>query len=115
MPTAQTMLTRLNASFGTGLNDLPLELFEQGTKLSRAAAAMELDQDGLAAYLDRIPEGVHEAIRGAIYSALSRDQRQMVTFAWAPAFDWEVTVWDVGDTKVTRGGMTILVKSPYDR
>ncbi len=109
------MMTRLNASFGTGLDELPLEYFEQGTKLSRAAAALELDQEGLAAYLDRIPDGVHEAIRGAIYSALERSPRQLVTFAWAPAFDWEVTVWDVGDTKVTRGGMTILVKSPYDR
>ena len=115
MPTAQTNLTRLNASFGSGLADIPLEHFEQGTRLSRAAATLNVNEDGLAAYLDRIPEGVHEAIRAAIYSALAREPRQMVTFAWAPAFDWEVTVWDVGDTKVTRGGMTILVKSPYDR
>jgi hypothetical protein len=31
----------------------------------------------------------------------------LVTFAWAPAYDWEITVWDAPC------GVTVLIKSRY--
>jgi hypothetical protein len=52
-------------------------------------------------------------IRAALYSAVQRSLP--VTLAWAPAFDFSVTVWDVASTAQSVGGMTLFVRGPYQR
>ena len=52
-------------------------------------------------------------LRSIIHHALSTTPPTQVTFAWAPGYDFEMTVWQAPDTKTTKGGITVLVKSRY--
>ena len=36
-----------------------------------------------------------------------------VTFAWAPGYDYRLSVWDVSSTATTKGGITLLVETRY--
>ena len=65
------------------------------------------------AYLAEMPGGVQETLRAIIYYALSTDPPTFVTFAWAPGYDYEVTMWHAPDTRSTKGGITVLIKSRY--
>lgn len=58
-------------------------------------------------FLERMPGSFTEIIRGVIHHALSASPPRQVIFAWAPAYDWEVTVWDAPC------GITVMVKSRY--
>ena len=114
MPAMQTMVTRLNQlSQREQLQALEPRLFEPGTRLSDAVRELGLDDLDLASYLDELPIGIHEAIRAVIHSALTRKERQPMTFAWAPGYDYELSVWDVSATRETRGGITVLLRSRY--
>ena len=114
MPAMQTMVTRLNQlSTPEVLSTLSPSLFEEGTRLSEAAQELGLDDLGLAGYLDDLPIGIHEGIRAVIHSALTRDERQPMTFAWAPGYDYELSVWDISATPETPGGITVLLRSRY--
>jgi len=64
-------------------------------------------------YLNRLPRSMQEAIRSTIYHALSTSPPTQITFAWAAGYDYELTIWDAPDTRQTRGGITILIKSRY--
>jgi hypothetical protein len=46
-----------------------------------------------------------------IRSAVARSMP--ITFAWAPGYDYELSVWDVADTADTAGGITVLLRSRY--
>jgi len=65
------------------------------------------------AYLAKLPGSISETVRSTIHYALQTDPPILITFAWAPAYDYEVTVWQSPDTKETRGGITMLLKSRY--
>jgi len=78
-------------------------LHEPGTPLQRAWSG----------YVAQAPSSFHEAIRSVIHHALSADPPIPVTFAWAPGYDFELSLWQSGDTKLTRGGITVLIKSRY--
>ena len=82
--------------------------------LSRAfvAAGVDLD-DATAAYMDTWPSAIQASLRAAVFENLSRDGRVPITFAWAPGYDFELTIWDVRDSTETVGGMTVLFKSRY--
>lgn len=114
MPALQTLLTRLNR-FGDAevLSELDPALFEPGKRLSDAARELGYEDEGLLRYLDQLPVGVHEALRALIQSALTRPARQPITFAWAPGYDYELTIWDVSATPETPGGITVLLRSRY--
>lgn len=66
---------------------------------------------GFDELLDRMPIGLQRAISAAAQTAV--DRALPVTFAWAPGYDWELSVWDVADTDQSRGGMTMLIRSRY--
>jgi hypothetical protein len=115
MPMMQTMVSSLNTTFRVeNLGEINPELFEKGVPLSDAARRLGLDDMGLAEWLDKIPAALHDGIRGAILSALTRDVPHPVTFAWAPSYDYELSMWDVSAGPRTPGGVTILLKTPYD-
>ena len=65
------------------------------------------------AYFAHMPGAIHESLRSVIHHALSTNPPTQITFAWAPAYDWELTVWQAPDTRHTKGGITLLIKSRY--
>lgn len=119
MPAFQTFLGELNKHFsndriqafaaerqnhfapGKGL-DLTF-LAQEGTPLHRAWRT----------YLSKLPPSISESMRAVIHAALSTSPPTPLTFAWAPGYDYELTIWQAPDTEETRGGITLLLKSRY--
>jgi hypothetical protein len=123
MPALQAIVSRLNTAFGEPNIDKirdRADLFLPGKRLSAAVQALNLELADRPArrawlrYLDRLPPGIHEGLRSVIYSALSTRPRPVaITFAWAPAYDFELTIWQAPDTRSSRGGITVLLRSRY--
>lgn len=112
MPTMQTMATRANSLFSRdNMERIDPSMLEPGADLAVQArnlgiATSDYEQEYLAAF----PPGLKEALRAALYSAVQR--KLSVTFAWAPGYAHEISFWDVADTRQTRGGMTVFIRSP---
>jgi len=123
MPSLQSVVSRLNTAFGEPNLDKirhRADLFLPGKRLSGAVRTLKLvlaeapAQRAWLRYLDRLPRGIHEALRSVIYSALTTRPRPVsITFAWAPAYDFELTIWQAPDTRISRGGITVLLRSRY--
>jgi hypothetical protein len=64
-------------------------------------------------YLGKMPPSFQEVIRSILYHALSSDPPTPITWAWAPGYDYELSIWQSPDTPPTKGGITILMKSRY--
>lgn len=45
------------------------------------------------AYLDALPSGLKETLRGLFSHALSATPPIPISFSWVPAYDYELTVW----------------------
>ena len=58
-------------------------------------------------YLDGLPAGIRETLRGVIYHALTSSQPVPITFAGAPAYDTGMTIWE------PPCGITVLFQSRY--
>ena len=126
MPGIQTLLNELNARFRPSEIKKLASLREEFSQGKRLTGVLIDKKDRLypvyQRYLRQIPEAIQETLRSTIYHALcetdldgkARSMKQ-ITFAWMPGFDYEITVTDVGDTKETPGGITVLIKSPYPR
>ena len=117
MPRMQTAVSAFNATFGPqGLRDLDPTPFAAGSGVSLSeallSAGVELDR-ATAAYVEGWPSGIQAAVKAVISDNLMRDGTVPITFAWAPGYDFEVSIWDVRDTNETVGGITILFKSRY--
>jgi hypothetical protein len=118
MPHLQTILGTLNTAFAReNIQSLAeqRDAFREGQQLGAGIVInpkMALHSDWVG-YLHQIPVGIQEAIRSVIHHALSTKPPTQVTFAWAPGYDYEVTVWQAPDTRTSRGGITVLVKSRY--
>jgi hypothetical protein len=121
MPKMQTTLAGLNTAFGeTGLAatvarradfapDAPLH-----TALARHGAAEGTPlHHALRNHLSSLPGAISETLRATIHHALGTNPPTHITFAWAPGYDHEITVWQAPDTKDTKGGITVLIKSRY--
>ena len=119
MPALQTVLGKLNQAFGTeeGLRRLvankslfaPDAELGSGLIIQKDAPLFKLYQK----YLDNIPGSIAATLKSVMRYALDQNPPTHVTFAWAPSYDYEITVWEVPDNKKTRGGITVLIKSPY--
>jgi hypothetical protein len=118
MPHLQTALGNLNVAFAhDNLAKLAQhrEAFAPGKPL---AAGIVVDekmalQPYWKKYLSEIPPAMQEALRAIIYQALSTTPPTQITFAWAAGYDFELSVWQAPDTKTSKGGITILLKSRY--
>jgi hypothetical protein len=125
MPGVQTVVNRLNTAFATKLGTLAgkREVFAPGKPLTSETfveagivVGKEKELINLVGdFVERVPSGFLEVFRSIVYYALSTNPPTQVTFAWAPAFDFEITMWQVHDTAKTRGGITVLVKSAYTK
>ena len=118
MPMFQTLLGELNVHMGREkIRELAkkADMFAPGkdpdysflmTENTRATSAwME--------HLKEMPPAIRAGIRSVIHHALTTEPPTQVTFAWAPGYDYEFTVWQAPDTKTTKGGITVLIKSRY--
>jgi hypothetical protein len=118
MPMMQALVGELNARFTKDrIDDLvrrihmfapgqrldPDLVTEPGTVLHRA----------MRSFFNRMPDTFHESLNAIIRTALSTSPPTEVTFAWAPGYDYELTLWQAPDTQLTRGGVTVLLKSRY--
>ena len=118
MPHLQTMLGTLNTAFSReSVSKLveQREAFCPGKPLGPGIVVhskMALHGDWVK-YLNQIPGAIQETIRSVIYYSLGTSPPTHVTFAWAPGYDYEVTVWQAPDTRTSRGGITVLIKSRY--
>lgn len=123
MPALQTVLSRLNEEFGKdGIKSLVAkrEAFAPGRPIEDLETAILSDSEAhvykfFRKYLEKLPKSIQEAFRSTIYYALSTKPPTTITFAWAPAYDYEMTIWQVPDVRPTRGGITLLLKSPYPK
>jgi|RhiMetdeSRZDD1v2_1073273.scaffolds.fasta_scaffold00126_25 hypothetical protein len=126
MPGVQTLLNDLNSQFTPsqiGQTAKKREEFAPGKPLVGVLVGKQHSLHPIyQRYLKRLPEAIQETLRSVIYHALGdkdlagkpRPPRQ-ITFAWMPGYDYEITVTDVGDTKKTPGGITVFIRSPYDK
>ena len=118
MPRMQTAVSALNVTFGAErigeLDPAPFRPGDGAETLSAAFVAVGVElEDATQRYVDGWPSALQAAVRATVYENLARDGRVPITFAWAPGYDYEVTVWDVRDTSETAGGITVLFKSRY--
>lgn len=103
---------------GQGIDDFPMDMFdelgEEGT-FADAVRILELTEaPGELAYIDRWPRGQLAAVGAAIKNCLLRTPRMPITFAWAPGYDYEITIWEsAGVEESPRGEMTIMFRSRY--
>jgi hypothetical protein len=119
MPMFETYLAQLNRHFGADrIRTLAAERrdhFAPGAPLD-LSFLIEGDtplQRAWNRHLASAPGSFREVLRGVVYYALSTEPPTPVTFAWAPGYDFEVTLWQAADTSMTRGGITVLLKSRY--
>ena len=117
MPVMQTVLNELNAKFGKdniGALAANRAMYAPGQTLTGALVAGGTPlQPAFKAYLAQLPGAIHETLRSVIHHALSTTPPTQITFAWAPSYDYEITVWQAPDTAQTKGGITLLLKSRY--
>jgi hypothetical protein len=118
MPAMQTILADLNHAFGKHrIEEMAKhrERFAPGRPLGTGLVVQKGTPlyDAWQQYLHELPGSFHETLRSVVYYALSTSPPTHVTFAWAPGYDYELTLWQAPDTRQTRGGITVLVKSRY--
>ena len=119
MPPFQTVLAELNHEFG---RDRIIRFAE--ARAEQFSAGKPLDLTFLVdaktplyrawkSYLELAPISFRETLRCIIHHALTTSPPTQITFAWAPGYDYELTLWQAPDTKMTKGGITVLLKSRY--
>lgn len=118
MPALQTIFTKLNEKFqANNINEFArmADRFAPGRPLEIDFLVPEdkVLQRAWKSYMKNVPQIFHESVRSAIYLALTARPPTQITFAWAPSYDHEVTVWQAPDTDVTKGGITVVVKGRY--
>ncbi len=116
MPWMQRLVNELNDRFR--FENLPA-LVEQ-RELFRAEGDWVERLQGLGApsaftqYLAKFPAGLREMLRALVYEDLGRGNAVLpVTWAWAPAYDYEIQAWECPGNLGSLGGITILVRSRY--
>jgi hypothetical protein len=73
----------------------------------------DVDIGRIARLVAQQPPTILEAERAVVYRNLQRDRPYGMTFAWAPGYDYEVTVWESPPTEASPGWITVLIKTRY--
>jgi hypothetical protein len=114
----QTILAHLNSAFGKDrIEELAVhrEAFAPGKPLAAGLIIKKGTRlhDFWVQYTSQLPGSFQEAFRSVVYYALSTKPPTMITFAWAPGYDFEMSMWQSPDTPPTKGGITVLLRSRY--
>ena len=64
-------------------------------------------RQALAKYVEDMPPTIRDGLRGAMYLALKSTPPRTIVFALAPAYDYELSVWDMPC------GITVLYRGRY--
>lgn len=115
------VLGELNRAFGGKNPAVSTEHFkafgpgqELGPALLRVLDPKNEELNGLLnAYVSMMPRGFQESLRAILYYALSSEPRVLLNFSWAPAYDFEMTIWEMPEPAPAHTGMTILLKGRY--
>lgn len=109
----QAMAASASGMFGAeGIKNLKAEAFAPGVSLSDAVSSLGIARTRYQKdYLASWPESQQEAIRATLHSAITRGVP--VSFAWAPGYDYEVSVWEAASTPESRSWITVLLRSRY--
>jgi hypothetical protein len=115
------VLGELNAAFGGKHPTVSADNFkafspgaELGPALLSVLDSKHEELNGLLnAYVGMMPRGFQESLRAIIYYALSSEPRVLLNFSWAPAYDFEMTIWEMVEPPPAHTGMTILLKGRY--
>ena len=117
MPFFQAMAKRANANLTKeNLTGRDSPFAEPG---SLVAGLRELEvvtgprADEEAAFLEAFPSGLKESVRAVLHDNLTSGRPLDVTVAWSPAYEDEVSIFQVADSDMSDGGLTILVRSRY--
>jgi len=118
VPMLQSILGELNYAFGRqGMKQTVehRESFAPGKPLdfSMIVGRDSKLHDSWVEYLERLPPSIKETLRSVVYQSLSTKPPTLITFAWMPGYDYELHLSQAPDTKTTRGGITILMRSRY--
>ena len=118
MPALQSVLVELNQAFSKReINKLVAirEAFAPGKPLDTSMFVKKGTPLYKAwnEYVSSLPASFQETVRAVIYHALSTKPATQITFAWAPGYDYEFSMWHAPDTRATKGGITVLIKSRY--
>ena len=118
MPRMHELVHNANVMFGPeNIDGFPLDDLESLGRDSNFADAVEryelTKMAEALSYIRTWPPGMLSATSAAIRSALRRTPRMPITFAWAPGYDFEVTIWESAGISGSRGEMTILFRSRY--
>jgi len=117
MPASHAMLPEFNRVFSPEyIRELDPELLAPGSNLVESAKLLQ--EEGLIKinptgieFLEQVPPSLQEGVRAVLFNAVTRGLP--VQFAWAPAYDFELNVWEATGSDKTTGGITILLRSPY--
>jgi hypothetical protein len=118
MAAFQTVLSYLNIAFSKD-NIVQLATQRENFAPGRALAQGAVVKEGTRLhalwtdYLAKMPPSFQETFRAIVYHALSTEPPTPITWAWAPGYDYELSIWQSPDTPPTKGGITILLKSRY--
>jgi len=129
MPLLQRLLERANQRFGSeqiaGIDPdalAPRELTYHLLADCAERIGIQLASEERE-FVNRTPIGMQEAIRGVSYSAVLRSRagaasnqpasKIPITFAWMPAYDYELHITEPRSTKSSWGGITVIIRGPY--
>ena len=112
MPLLQAMSMRANFILNRDrIGNIELGALDADTLPGLATNLEIATNDNERAYLGAWPPTLQEGLRATLVSAINR--RQPVTVSWAPAYDYQITLWEAADTDVSPGGLTILLQGRY--
>lgn len=111
----------MNSAFSSSAVDAPgdvdVESFRPGPETSLTDALSRMPNielsDAILDYIASWPSALQRAIQAVIWENFTRAARVPITFAWTPAYDYSITVYDVVDTDISKGGITVLFTSRY--
>jgi len=115
MPAFQVMCSLANEAFAASrIHKIDPKILSAGAGLADIMDKLELvPHEAYRGYLSNWPAALQEAVRAAVFNAVSREPRMPVHFAWAPAYDYSVKIWEAHSTADSSAAMTILLESPY--
>jgi hypothetical protein len=118
MPAINATVFKLNDKFNpnsAAATAANVDLFAPGQRL-QASFVFPTDpplRRVLQKYLDALPSGIHEALRGVIHNALSSNPPTPMVFNWEATYDFGLVITQTPDTVMTPGVISVTLRGRY--
>ena len=113
MPIFQMMMEKLNRLTTAEKIALYKEQFGNKPIPVREFIAKFAKGPEQARFASSLPPGFLAALTGVLVENMERKKPLSITWAWKPAYDYELTIWECEDTAISAGGITILLGTRY--